>query len=211
MARAFSEIAFTRTVRDRQSDLGSRDGYAALDSDDVDRGDQLGPSEIGFIQARDGFYQATVSETGWPYVQFRGGPAGFLKVLDQTTLAYADFRGNRQYISHGNLETNEKVSLILMDYPSRTRLKIWALAQQLALKGNEALAEAVSLPGYRALPERIVKLSVKAFDWNCPQHIPQRFSLAELAPDLNRLQKRIQDLEEENAELKAFLGSDSRS
>lgn len=205
MARAFTEIAFTKAVRDRQVEQGSRQGYAAFDADTVDRGDRLTDAEARFIQARDGFYQATVSETGWPYVQFRGGPIGFLKVLDEKTLAYADFRGNQQYISHGNLSSDDRVSLILMDYPNRARLKIWARAEQKSLKGNEALAAQLTEQGYRGLPERIVILNVEAFDWNCPQHIPQRYSLAELAPDLNAMRQRIRALEEENAELKAFL------
>ena len=207
MARAFSEIAFTQSVRNRQEELGSRGDYASLDSPGVDPGDRLTEIEARFIQARDGFYQATVSETGWPYVQFRGGPVGFLKVLDATTLAYGDFRGNRQYISSGNLADNDRVSIILMDYPNRIRLKIWARARQVPIKDGPDLAATVALQGYRALPERVVVLSVEAFDWNCPQHIPQRFTLAELAPDLTALRNRIRELEEENVELKTFLKS----
>ncbi|MES0879038.1 pyridoxamine 5'-phosphate oxidase family protein [Roseibium sp. SCP14] len=205
MARAFSEIAFTQSVRNRQQELGSRDGYASLDAPEMEPGDKLTEIEARFIQARDGFYQATVSDSGWPYVQFRGGPVGFLKVLDATTLAYGDFRGNRQYISSGNLTDNDRVSIILMDYPNRTRLKIWARARQVPIEDGQELAAIVALQGYRALPERIVVLSVEAFDWNCPQHIPQRFTLSELAPDLTALRNRIRELEQENAELKTFL------
>ncbi|MEM9632751.1 MAG: pyridoxamine 5'-phosphate oxidase family protein [Pseudomonadota bacterium] len=207
MARAFSEIAFTPSVRKRQQKHGSRDGYASLDAPETDAGDQLTEIEARFIRARDGFYQATVSESGWPYVQFRGGPVGFLKVLDATSLAYGDFRGNRQYISSGNLAENDRVSIILMDYPNRARLKIWAKARQVMVKDDPDLAAKVALDGYRGLPERVVVLSVQAFDWNCPQHIPQRFTIAELAPDLTALRNRIRELEEENAELKSFLKS----
>lgn len=209
MTRAFTEIAFTKGVRERQSEQGSRESYAALDDETADRGDRLTEAEAQFIRARDGFYQATVSESGWPYVQFRGGPVGFLKVLDDKTLAYADFRGNRQYISHGNLGSDSRVSIILMDYPNRARLKIWAQSQQKTIAGNETLAASVTEKGYRGLPERVILLTVEAFDWNCPQHIPQRFTLAELAPDLNVMRNRIRALEEENAELKAFLKSSS--
>ena len=123
MSRAYSDIAFTPAVRNMQSRMGSRANYAPLDHTG-DRRDELGPMEAEFIAARDSFYQATVSETGWPYVQFRGGPAGFLKVLDGKTLGYADFRGNMQYISVGNLANNDRVSIILMDYANRARLKI---------------------------------------------------------------------------------------
>lgn len=205
MARAFSQIAFTERVRALQEQNGSRQSYARLDDPDVDPGNRLSENEARFIEARDGFYQATVSETGWPYVQFRGGPVGFLKVLDKQRLAYADYRGNRQYISTGNLSGNERICLFLMDYTNRTRLKVWARANQLPLAGNEDLLDTLHDSSYRALPERIIVLTVEAFDWNCPQHIPQRFTLADLAPGLNELRGRIRELEEENAELKGFL------
>ncbi|GAA0782045.1 pyridoxamine 5-phosphate oxidase [Roseibium denhamense] len=205
MARAFSDIAFTPSVRDRQIQYGSRDSYAPLDLPEVDRGDRLTDIEAQFIRERDGFYQATVSQSNWPYVQFRGGPAGFLKVIDEKTIAYADFRGNRQYITSGNLSENDRVSLILMDYPNRRRLKIWARARQVDAKDDPELIATLTTPGYRAFPERAVVLTVEAFDWNCPQHIPRRFTLDELAPNFNALQNRIAELEAENEELKSFL------
>lgn len=205
MARAFSELAFTKTVRAIQEQNGSRRSYAPLDAPDIDPGDRLTTNEIRFIELRDGFYQATASETGWPYVQFRGGPAGFLKVLDPVTLAYADYRGNRQYISAGNLAENANTCLFLMDYPNRTRLKVWATAEHVPLAGNEELLNRIHDSTYRALPERITLLKVQAFDWNCPQHIPQRFTLADLAPGINELRGRIRELEEENEDLKSFL------
>lgn len=205
MARAFSQIAFTKAVRAIQEQNGSRQSYAPLDAPDIEPGNRFTQKEIRFVQERDGFYQATVSQTGWPYVQFRGGPAGFLKVLDPQTLAYADFRGNRQYISSGNLSENENVSLFLMDYPKRTRLKVWAKAEQRPFQDNPDLLEQVHDKSYRARPERIIILKIKAFDWNCPQHIPQRFTLADLAPGINELRSTIRDLEAENAELKRLL------
>lgn len=205
MARAVAEIAFTPLVRARQTEEGSREAYLPFDAADMGADDRLTDREAAFISERDGFYQATVSETGWPYVQFRGGPAGFLKVLDDKTLAFADFRGNRQYISSGNLSGNDRVSLILMDYPNRRRLKIWARAREVAAKKDPDLIKRLATPGYRGLPERAVILSIEAFDWNCPQHIPQRFTLDELEPSLAALRGRIDALERENAELKAFL------
>ena len=205
MSRAFAEIAFTDTVRRLQQQDGSREIYSGLDRPDVERGDRLTAAEATFITARDGFYQATVSETGWPYVQFRGGPIGFLKVIDDRTLGYADFRGNRQLISAGNLAVNDKVALFLMDYANRSRLKVWARAEMLPVSGNADLAALLGDPTYRALPERLVILTVEAFDWNCPQHIPQRFTRDQLAPDLDAMRRRIRDLEQENSELKEFL------
>jgi len=172
MTRAFAEIGFTPSVRAAQKAQGSAVGYEKLLAADAAALDTLEDREIAFITARDGFYQASVSETGWPYVQFRGGPAGFLKVLDDRTIAYADFRGNRQYVSPGNLSADGRVSLILMDYPNRRRLKIW---------GRARLVERLHVAGYPARPERAVVITVEAYDWNCPQHIPQRFTLAELA------------------------------
>lgn len=205
MARAFSEIAFTETVRRLQSQNGSRDSYALLDAPDFERDDRLTETEARFIGARDGFYQATVSETGWPYVQFRGGPAGFLKVIDDKTLAFADFRGNQQFVSTGNLTTNPRIALFLMDYPNRMRLKILATAAVFEASGHPDIAALLIDPDYRALPERLFILTVAAFDWNCPQHIPRRCTPREFAPELDALHARIRDLEEENRELKTFL------
>ena len=207
MSPAFSDIAFTPSVKARQTEEGSRAAYARLELDGVGVRDLISPAEAAFIEARDGFYQATVSETGWPYVQFRGGPAGFLKVLDDRTLAYADFRGNRQYISSGNMTGNDRVCLFLMDYPARQRLKIWARARQLPARDNPELIRRLQPEGYRALPERAVLLTVEAYDWNCPAHIPQRFTRKDLEPQLELLRRRINELENENAELKDFLAT----
>lgn len=179
MARAFSEIAFTPGVRAFQTRMGSRENYARLDHVDY-RGDTLGPTEAEFIAARDGFYQASVGENGWPYVQFRGGPAGFLRVLDQRTIGYADFRGNVQYISAGNIEADGRVALILMDYAQRRRLKIWGRARLVDAADDAPLIARLEDGNYRARSERAVVISVEAFDWNCPQHITPRFTREEL-------------------------------
>ncbi|RRN66638.1 pyridoxamine 5-phosphate oxidase [Caulobacter sp. 602-1] len=164
------------------------------------------PNEVAFIAERDSFYMASVSETGWPYVQHRGGPPGFLKVLDETTLAFADYAGNRQYISTGNLDANDRLALILVDYPRRARLKILAHAERLALDAEPDLLARVSVPGYRARPERIFRLRLAAFDWNCPQHIVPRFTEAEIARAVAPLRDRLAALEAENQQLRERLG-----
>lgn len=181
MARAFAEIAFTPSVRAAQERYGSAKAGERFLSDEIDRRDTLTENEASFIQARDGFYLGTVSEDGWPYIQFRGGPAGFLRVLDEKTVAWADFRGNRQYLSAGNLDANDRVSLFLMDYPNRRRLKLWGRARIVDAADNPGLVEALFPAGYKAVPERVVAVTIAAFDWNCPQHIPQRLTAEEWA------------------------------
>lgn len=175
MSRAFSDIAFTPAVRNLQTRLGSRTHYAALDHSE-DRRASLGDAEVEFITQRDGFYQATVGETGWPYVQFRGGPRGFLKVLDPNTIAYADFRGNVQYISVGNFQGNDRVSIILMDYANRARLKLLGRVRLVGVDEDPELISKLKSPNYRARIERAVVIRVEGFDWNCPQHITPRYT-----------------------------------
>jgi predicted pyridoxine 5'-phosphate oxidase superfamily flavin-nucleotide-binding protein len=160
-----------------------------------DHHDVLGPNEAGFIAARDSFYMATVSETGWPYIQHRGGPAGFVRVLDEKTIGLADFRGNRQYVSVGNLQTEDRVSLFLMDYPNRARLKILGRARIVDANDKETL-QRLSMPEYKAQVERGILISIEAFDWNCPQHITPRFTLAEIEEGTAPLRQRIAELEE---------------
>ncbi len=157
--------------------------------------DVLGPEEAGFIAARDSFYMATVSETGWPYIQHRGGPPGFLRVLDEKTIGVADFRGNRQYISVGNLQTDDRVSLFLMDYPNRARLKILGRARIVDAADGETLRR-LSFADYKGEIERGLLITVEAFDWNCPQHITQRFTLAEIEATTGPLRRRIAELED---------------
>jgi uncharacterized protein len=191
MARAFSEIAFTDSVRAMQSRYGSRQAYAKFDFAE-DRRDRLSENEIEFLAERDSFYLATVGENGWPYVQHRGGPKGFLKVLDDKTIGFADFRGNKQYISVGNLSADDRVSLFIMDYPNRQRLKLWARARIVHEQEDTALVAKLELPSYEARVERGIILTVEAVDWNCPQHITPRYSKAEvdglIAPLLDEIQ-----------------------
>src|SRR3989338_4029659 len=179
MARAFARIAFTPKVRAAQTRMGSRDGYRQLETGE-DEVAALGPMEIEFIAERDSLYQATVGESGWPYVQHRGGPPGFLKVLDARTIGYADFSGNRQYISVGNLDGDDRVSLFLMDYPGQRRLKIWGRARLVDESTEPALAARLESPDYRARVERGVVITVEAFDWNCPKYITPRFTEREV-------------------------------
>ncbi len=171
MPRAFAEIAFTPAVRAAQQRQGSGPMNDRFLTPEADPANLLGPEETAFITARDGFYQATVSETGWPYVQFRGGPAGFLKVLDERTIAYADFRGNRQYVSTGNLAGDDRISMILMDYPNRRRLKVLGRARLVELADDPDLVAKLDDATYRARPERAVVITIEGLDWNCPQHI----------------------------------------
>jgi len=194
MSRRFAEIAFTPSVQEMQSRQGSRQAYAKWDTHDPAR-DLIGLMEKDFIEARDGFYQATVNSDGWPYVQFRGGPVGFLKVLDEKTLGYADFRGNVQYVSVGNMTDNDRVSIILMDYANRRRLKILARTQLVDLRDDPALVEALEDPNYRARVERGVVFKIEAVDWNCPQHITPRFTQAEIDQKIAPLLQQIEELQ----------------
>jgi hypothetical protein len=196
MGRALSDIAFTPRVRAAQERHGSREGYASLDTSE-DARSTIGPREAEFIAARDSFYMATVGETGWPYVQHRGGAPGFLRVLDERTLAFADFRGNRQYLSVGNLEGEARVSLILVDYAHRRRLKVWGEARTVAVADDPALIERVEVADYRANVERAIVIRVRAFDWNCPQHITRRFTEAEVERALAALRAENAALREE--------------
>jgi uncharacterized protein len=169
MAYRFLDIAGTPSVRAAQEANGSGEFWTTFKGDRAF--DHFTEAEAQFIAARDSFYIATVSESGWPYVQHRGGPAGFLRVLDDKTLAFADFRGNRQYISVGNAAANDRAALILMDYANRHRLKIYARIEVRDLNAYPTLAEKLALPAYKAKPERAFLLHLEAFDWNCPQHI----------------------------------------
>lgn len=159
--------------------------------------------EAAFIAARGSFYLASVSQTGWPYIQHRGGPPGFLRTLDETTLGFADYRGNRQYLSLGNIADDDRVALFLMDYPQRRRLKILAHMTTHDLDAEPDLAARLATPDYRGVPERAFTLRLAAFDWNCPQHITPRFTPADIAAASAPLHARIAALEAENALLRA--------
>ena len=164
--------------------------------------DRFTQSEAEFIGQRDSFYLASVSQSGWPYIQHRGGPAGFLKVLDEHTLGFADFRGNRQYITLGNIADDNRVSLFLMDYPHRSRLKILAHMTAHDLKAEPDLAARLGTPGYRGLVERGFTLRLHAFDWNCSQHITPRFTANEVQAAVAPLAARAERLEAENRRLR---------
>ncbi len=185
MNQNFTKFAFTESVKKAQELYGSRKAYARMG----ESGDSyvLTEREISFIESRDSFYMATVGENGWPYVQFRGGPRGFLKIIDNTTLGIADFRGNRQYISVGNINATNKASLFLIDYPSQTRLKIWAISEIFDAYQNQELLEKVKMPDYNALIERIIIFKIQAYDWNCPQHITPRYTTEEIQREITKL------------------------
>ena len=174
MGHKFAERAFTDAVRQVQQAEGSRANYAAMEEGD-DYNYLLGDVEANFIAERDSFYMSSVSETGWPYLQHRGGPAGFLRVLDEKTLGFADFSGNRQYVSTGNFLNNDRVALFFMDYPNRRRLKLLGRVRQVSTDETELLSR-LEVTDYRARVERGFVISVEAFDWNCPQHITPRYT-----------------------------------
>jgi len=178
----FTKLAFTDTVRKVQEQYGSRVSYARME----ESGDRfvLTDREKPYIESRDSFYMATVGSNGWPYVQFRGGPPGFLRVLDDVTLGFADFRGNRQYVSTGNIIDTNRASLILMDYPTQQRLKIWVEATIVHAADDPDLAASMAPPDYNAKVERVVRMQVKAYDWNCPQHITPRYTVDEVATEI---------------------------
>lgn len=179
MPNAFAAISFTESVKAAQTRYGSRESNLVFELADDSR-NELGEFETEFIAARDSFYQATISENGWPYVQHRGGPKGFLKVLDSRTIGFADFKGNRQYISVGNLSANPRISIILVDYPSRRRLKIWGTTRVIDENEEPELIALLEVPSYRARVERGIVIQIEAIDWNCPQHITPRFTEAEI-------------------------------
>ena len=199
MTTHYSEIAFTPAVKAQQELNGSRKGYTAREAAMPAAPDLLGPEETAFIATQDSFYMASTSETGWPYIQHRGGPAGFIRVLSDHQLGFADFRGNRQYISLGNLSADNRVALFFMDYAHKARLKLLGRASTVDLKNDSELAGRLWLPGYRAAVERAIVIDVEAFDWNCPQHITPRYSEAQVMEAVAALRGRVAELEAELA------------
>jgi predicted pyridoxine 5'-phosphate oxidase superfamily flavin-nucleotide-binding protein len=204
MAR-FHELAFTPLVKDLQQQHGSRRQYERM-AQTGPSGSTLTASETTFISLRDSFYMASVSETGWPYIQHRGGPNGFVHVIDPSTLGFADLRGNKQYISLGNLQHDARVALFFMDYPNQTRLKILGRVE---VHENDskaaALIQSLRTDERGAVPERAILIHVEGFDWNCPQHITPRYTVEELQPALAPLREKLAALEAENASLRAQL------
>jgi len=204
MAHNFGSLVFTPVVKALQEKHGSRRRYARTEGDAS--ADSLGPEESAFIAERDSFYMATIGATGWPYVQHRGGPKGFLKVIDDSTLAFADFRGNKQFISTGNLATDNRAALIMVDYPRQERLKILGRTEILEGEPAREWIERLREPGYKAVIERVYVIRVEAFDWNCPQHITPRFTAEQIQEALAPFERRLQDLELENKRLRELGG-----
>jgi len=201
MTDNFTELAFTESVKAQQEKYGTRTAYARMEKGGKFR-NQLTWQEHGYIKNRDSFYLSSVGENGWPYIQFRGGPKGFLKVTGDNTLAFADFRGNGQYISTGNLNVNKRTVLFLMDYTKKQRLKIWAEAEVLDPADHPELVEQVSLPDYETTVERIIVLKVQAFDWNCPQHITPCYTQDEIGNSVRELESLATRLKRENEKLR---------
>lgn len=195
-----SDVAFTPAVKAIQDQKGSRASYARME----ERGGwqtTVTPELTAFLAGLDMFYLGTANAAGQPYIQYRGGPPGFLKVLDEHTLAFADFGGNRQFITLGNLSENPKAFLFLMDYANQRRIKAWGTAR--VVEGDAGLEALLSDPSYAAKVERAILFTVEAWDVNCPQHIHQRFAATQVAPVIERLQSRIDALEAELEQLRA--------
>src|SRR5580693_5654683 len=199
-----SDVAFTPSVKAVQRRKGSRQGYASME----ERGSwetRITPDIVEFIARQASVFLGTASAAGQPYIQHRGGPPGFIRMLDDKTLAFADFRGNRQYITVGNVAAGDRAALILMDYANRRRLKIFAHVEIKNLADDPELAAAVATPGYKAKPERVLLFHLDAFDWNCPQHITPRFTEAEIDAALAPVRERLAQLEAENKALRDKL------
>lgn len=206
MKAPMSDIAFTSSVKTAQEKRGSRKAYARMERQGRQRPwqDVITPELAEFIAERDSLYLGTASADGQPYIQYRGGPKGFLKVLDEHTLAFADFAGNAQYISLGNLSENNKAYIFLMDYPNRHRIKIWGTAE--FIEDAPKLLKRVVDPDYKSRPERLLRFQVKAWSPNCTQHIKQRFTAEEMVPRVQKLQQCIAELEATIASLRKRLG-----
>jgi predicted pyridoxine 5'-phosphate oxidase superfamily flavin-nucleotide-binding protein len=210
MAHNFGSLVFTPVIKALQERHGSRRQYAKMQASGA-APDRLGEQETQYIAERDSFYMASIGETGWPYIQHRGGARGFLKVIDERTLAFADFSGNRQFISTGNLTTDNRVALIMVDYPGQARLKILGRAE--IPEGDKAKEwiERVRTPEYKATIEHVFVIRVEAFDWNCPQHITPRFTEDEIRKSLAPIEAQMQKLKLENEKLRKEIARGSRS
>ncbi len=210
MGKSFAKIAFTPLVKHQQTLHGSRTAYDRVEQTGPP-GDRLTPQERDFIATRDSFYMASTSETGWPYIQHRGGSPGFLHILDDRTIAFADLRGNKQYISIGNLQHDDRVAIFLMDYPSQSRLKI--LGHATIHEGPEAatLIQQLRSPQEKDPIERAIVIHVDAFDWNCPQHITPRYTEEQVVQLTTPIRQRIADLEAENKRLRTQLAEPAKS
>lgn len=206
MAMNYASLAFTDAVREMQEKLGSRKSYARLQERSYVDG--LTENEIVFISGRDSFYMASIGENGYPYIQHRGGPQGFIKVLDTKRLGIIDYKGNAQYITVGNITNNNNVSLIMVDYPTRTRLKLYAKARVVQLEDDPALYAQLNVEGYSSRPERMILFEVDAYDWNCPQHITPRYTIEEINKAFASQNEYISQLEAELKKLKDNPGAE---
>lgn len=199
----YGKIAFGEVAKALQEEAGSRPIYARMERENKKEG--LSTYEASFIAQRDSFYMASFTESGFPYIQHRGGPKGFLKVLDAKRLGFIDFSGNKQYVSVGNFETNQNVSLFLMDYAHKIRLKIFARAEVIELEDDSELYKKLDLKDYKFRPERMLIFHVESFDWNCPQHIIPRYTAEEIEVMMKPQKEYIAQLEAEIERLKATI------
>ena len=198
---SFGAIAFTPLVKELQERYGSRRQYKRMEKSGGSQ-DRLTDFEKDFISDRDTFYWANTSVTGWPYVQHRGGPKGFLKVIDDNTLALADFRGNKQYISTGNLLSDDRVAMIMVDYPRKARLKILGHVEMFEAEEAKPWLDRMRDSGYDAIIERVFVVRIVAYDWNCPRHITPRYTAEEIRLSSHAIEERVRTLEKENAVLR---------
>jgi predicted pyridoxine 5'-phosphate oxidase superfamily flavin-nucleotide-binding protein len=199
-----SDVAFTPAVKEIQTRKGSRDAYAHVEQNGGWR-TEIDDNLAAFLADTNSLYFGTASADGQPYIQHRGGPKGFVKILDKNTLAFADYSGNRQYITQGNLSENLKANIFLMDYAHRRRVKIWGEAR--VVDDDPALLQSLMPQGYKARPEQVILFKISAWDTNCPQHIPQKFDAADVAAALASRDARIAELETELAALKGQPGA----
>lgn len=199
----YQELAFSDAIKEIQEKKGSRSNYSRMEK--MSYTDGLTESEIGFIESQDSFYMASYGENEFPYIQHRGGPAGFIKVIDKETIGIVDFTGNRQYISSGNIAKNPNVAIIMVSYPQRARLKLYAEAKIIAIESDSELFEKLKPEDYKFRPEQMMVFKIKAYDWNCPQHITPRYTLPEIKEVFELQKNRISDLEQQIKDLEALL------
>lgn len=208
MAQNYRHTLFSDAVKALQERHGSRASYVKLDAGADGTPDRLTTKELGFIALRDSFYIASVTADGWPYMQHRGGPAGFLRHIEGNRIGFADYRGNRQYISTANLAGNDRVSLFLMDYPNKDRLKLVGHAHSVELADDPAAVTSLMPEGYRAIPERAFFIDVIGWEWNCSQHITPRFTEAEISAAIKPMAAELARLRAEVAALQAQLSGE---
>lgn len=208
MARNYRHTLFNDAVKVLQERHGSRAAYLKMDAGADGTPDTLTAKELGYIALRDSFYMASVNADGWPYMQHRGGPAGFLRHIEGNRIGFADYRGNKQYISTANLAGNDRVSLFLMDYPNKDRLKLVGPAHSIELADDPALVTSLMPEGYRAVPERAFLIDVIGWEWNCSQHITPRFTEAEISAAIQPMAAELNQLRAENAALRTQLSGE---